>query len=199
EKYYLAICMGEPSPSNGCIDLPLCPGRKSRFRVAGQRDSIFLNQKLDTATWMLPPSVDSVTPDRKFYPSQTLFHTIFSDGQYSLLMLKPITGRTHQIRVHLAWIGHQLLGDTLYGRPSSSIQQADRLALHSFRLQLTENWLAGVAPQKRVFQAPIPDFFTDFMCGRVQQRADAALDLQSTLDLQSALDMALSSLERAQG
>ena len=50
------------------------------------------------------------------------------------LVLRPITGRTHQIRVHLAWVGHPLLGDHLYGSPADTAQHWPRLALHCHRL-----------------------------------------------------------------
>ncbi len=48
--------------------------------------------------------------------------------------LQPLTGRTHQLRVHLAWIGHPILGDHLYGKPDSIEQRWSRLALHCHRI-----------------------------------------------------------------
>lgn len=170
DKVYVAICLGQPNPPSGLIDLPLCPGRKSSFRVAGQRDTIFLEKASDMPTWRLPTSAQVLNSNRQVYPSQTLYHTVVSNGQYSLLVVKPLTGRTHQIRVHLAWIGHQLLGDTLYGKPMLQLQQAERLALHSFQLQLTENWILGHEPVQRVFQAPLPAFFEHSLENMVHQQ-----------------------------
>ena len=61
-------------------------------------------------------------------------------------MLMPKTGRTHQLRVHLSWIGHPILGDQLYGRPQDSAQQAGRLYLHAHKL---------VLPGIGAFKAPL--------------------------------------------
>jgi tRNA pseudouridine32 synthase/23S rRNA pseudouridine746 synthase len=190
-KAYLAICLGQPHPATGTIDLPLCPGRKSSFRVAGQRDTIFLDKTSDTPTWRLPSSSQAFTSHRPSYPSQTLYHTHISNGQYSLVMVKPITGRTHQIRVHLCWIGHQLLGDPLYGTPKSPQQQAERLALHSFACQCTENWVSGQAPMQRIFHAPLPPFFTDAL-----KKMDPAYALR-VRDIQQDIEATLENLKHS--
>lgn len=58
--------------------------------------------------------------------AKTYYHTLKRGAALSLLELKPFTGRTHQLRVHLAFIGHPILGDTKYGGPSFQ-----RLALHA--------------------------------------------------------------------
>ncbi len=70
----------------------------------------------------------------------------------SLLEVKPTTGRTHQIRVHLAAIGNPLMGDLLYGHKKSSIMA--RHALHAYALEFVLN---GVTYQ---FQQEPPDDFT---------------------------------------
>ena len=71
----------------------------------------------------------------------------------------PRTGRTHQLRVHLAWIGHPIVGDQLYGNPKDPGQQGGRLYLHaqhlvlpgwgSFKAPADESWLAGAEGQKQ--------------------------------------------------
>jgi hypothetical protein len=108
-------------------------------------------------------------------------------------MVKPITGRTHQIRVHLAWIGHQILGDTLYGTPQSRQQQAERLALHSFAFQCTENWVSGQTPAQRIFHAPLPPFFADTL-----KKMDREYD-RDLRDVQKDIEAALKNLERSRG
>ncbi len=124
-KYYLAWVVGAPAP-RGLIDLPLKRGRKSRFRVAGQRADI----RQDRRGWSLPmPSGDG-------HSSQTRLRTLRRESGRSLVLLQPLTGRTHQLRVHASWIGHPLLGDMLYGSPASPDQQAPRLQLHCHRLVL---------------------------------------------------------------
>jgi 23S rRNA-/tRNA-specific pseudouridylate synthase len=182
KKVYLAICLGQPDPPSGFIDLPLRPGRKNSFRVAGPRETIFLDTSPAIPTWKLPSSTQSLTSNNKSYPSQTFYQTVASDGRYSLLVVQPITGRTHQIRVHLSWIGHQLLGDPLYGKPGSSTQRAERLALHSFQLQFIENWIDGQEPTQRLFQAPIPAFFEDFLAHMNRSNGYEKLDLQKEIN-----------------
>lgn len=64
--------------------------------------------------------------------SITHYEVIKSNMDTSLLKLNLETGRTHQIRVHLAYLGHPIIGDTLYGRESDLI---NRQALHAYRVQ----------------------------------------------------------------
>lgn len=141
-KFYLARVLGDPGPA-GVIDLPLKPGRKSRYRVAGARDRIVHQD----GCWFLPD------PDPEGHPSLTRFAAV-RRGRESLLVLMPRTGRTHQLRVHLAWIGHPILGDRLYGKPADPAQAAPRLMLHAHRLvlpgfgafaaPLAPGWLEGL-------------------------------------------------------
>ena len=63
----------------------------------------------------------------------TLYEPIAACDDISVLLVKPITGRTHQIRVHLAYIGHPIMGDSLYGEES---EQISRQALHAYRLKI---------------------------------------------------------------
>lgn len=134
-KYYLARILGDPGPA-GVIDLPLKKGRKSRYRVAGQREDIVAVDR----RWQL------ASPTGDGHPALTRFRRLRQDEDGSLLLLKPATGRTHQLRVHLAWIGHPLIGDHLYGRPKDAAQQGDRLYLHAHKL---------VLPDYGVFTAPL--------------------------------------------
>ncbi len=68
-------------------------------------------------------------------PSRTHWRVLSVDarGDASRLELEPVTGRTHQLRVHLQAIGHPILGDALYGGPTGS-QRAERLLLHASAL-----------------------------------------------------------------
>ena len=79
----------------------------------------------------------------------TLFEPIFWDADYSFVKLTPRTGRTHQLRVHLAAIGHPILGDELYGTESALIP---RQALHAATLSFP---LPGVREEMTV-SAPLP-------------------------------------------
>lgn len=124
-KFYLAWVLGDPGPA-GSIDLPLRKGRKSRYRVAGQRADI---QQTDNR-WRLKYGAD------QGHPSLTRFRRLDVADDRALLLLMPKTGRTHQLRVHLSWIGHPILGDLIYGKPDDPAQQAERLFLHAHRLVL---------------------------------------------------------------
>lgn len=82
--------------------------------------------------------------------SQTHYSVAREGTRYSLLVLTPYTGRTHQLRVHLHKQGHPIVGDHLYGG-----EPADRLMLHAH--QLTLNLPDG---ERRTFTSPVPDEFT---------------------------------------
>jgi 23S rRNA pseudouridine1911/1915/1917 synthase len=79
--------------------------------------------------------------------SQTRYQVIEYRNDHSLIEVSPLTGRTHQIRVHLAYIGHPLTGDTLYGKKS---QLLNRQFLHAnylgFHHPATNNWVDFSTP-----------------------------------------------------
>ena len=87
--------------------------------------------------------------------AKTHYLTLKRGSDVSLVQLTPFTGRTHQLRVHLAFIGHPIMGDTKYGKAF----KFPRLALHA-------QYLGFVHPIKNnfvEFQTPIPKEFTDFI------------------------------------
>ncbi|MCE2437588.1 MAG: RNA pseudouridine synthase, partial [Pseudomonadales bacterium] len=99
-------------------------GRKHRYRVAGLRSAI----QASSSSWR----IDS----REGLPSVTRVRCLRGGVTRSLVALQPVTGRTHQLRVHMAWIGHPIVGDTIYGKPFSPAQRASRLLLHCRRVVL---------------------------------------------------------------
>jgi tRNA pseudouridine32 synthase / 23S rRNA pseudouridine746 synthase len=74
---------------------------------------------------------DTVLPG-DVYPSTTTFERLDEGDDRTLLAVHPVTGRRHQIRVHLAWIGHALVGDPLFEKAPTT-----RVGLHSWRLGFT--------------------------------------------------------------
>ncbi|MCE7081629.1 RluA family pseudouridine synthase [Streptomyces sp. ST2-7A] len=130
EKDYLVITRSTGLPESGTIDLPLTTGRKNRVRVAGNREDIVRAE--DGRTWALAP--DTELPDKRNHPSTTVFARVWEGADHSFLVVRPVTGRRHQIRVHLAWIGHPIEGDPLFDRGSA--ERGDITRLHSWRLAL---------------------------------------------------------------
>lgn len=123
-RIYLAVCQGTPQPPIGAIDAPL-----------GLKDGSLVEQ--------------TVRPDGK--PARTRYETLESIRGRALLRLTLDTGRTHQIRVHMAHIGHPLLGDFLYGVEDPAL--IPRPALHSSQLSFRHP-LTG---ERLSFTAPLPD------------------------------------------
>lgn len=128
-KSYLAITKTRGMPAHGTIDLPLCTGRKNRVRVAASRKAILA----DDGTFSVNDG--AVFSHTKTYPSVTKFAKVWQNRHYTLLMLRPLTGRRHQIRVHLAWIGHAVHGDPLFETDAQS-----RMLLHSWQLSFNARW-----------------------------------------------------------
>lgn len=108
-KRYIAVVHGQPQADEGSIDLPL------------------------SADWPKRPlqRVDSVGGK----PALTHWRVIARETQSTRVELTPVTGRTHQLRAHLAAIGHPILGDALYAPPAAQAM-APRLLLHASLLEL---------------------------------------------------------------
>lgn len=120
--------------------------------------------KLDEAMIDLPMSRNIKHPttfivDANGKPAQTYYKVVKSNDKYSLLELRPTTGRTHQLRVHLKYLGTPILGDRVYGTAPADTDM--RLYLHAHKLEIT---IPGEPENKRVtFEAPIPKEFTDVL------------------------------------
>ena len=123
-RVYLAVCEGVPSPAAGVVDAPL-----------GPRPGSLVEQM--------------VRPDGK--EARTRYETLEVYGNRALLRLELDTGRTHQIRVHMAHLGHPLTGDFLYGREAPEL--IGRPALHSAELTLRH----PVTRESLSFRTPMPE------------------------------------------
>jgi tRNA pseudouridine32 synthase/23S rRNA pseudouridine746 synthase/23S rRNA pseudouridine1911/1915/1917 synthase len=146
EKAYLAIVRSADVPERGTVDLPLRVGRKSRIRVAGERAAIRFDA--DALRW------DLTDGDGTGSPATTTFIRLWAGGGRSLLLVRPLTGRRHQIRVHLAWIGFPIEGDPLFDR---AVPDGYRTFLHSWRLAFDQQGRRREveAPPGEDFWAPI--------------------------------------------
>lgn len=113
-KEYLALVHSCPTKKNGCIE--------KRLKKYGHKEGI--------VKWK--------THCEGLY-AKTLWQVEKSGDKYSLLRCTPITGRTHQIRVHLASMGHPILGDVHYGAKSSSL--CFRPLLHAEKLSFQHPYL----------------------------------------------------------
>jgi 23S rRNA pseudouridine1911/1915/1917 synthase len=110
QKTYLALVRGQMRFRNGTIDLPLARSLKNRARFEVPRE-----ERADQR--------EAVTD----------FSVIRAFEKFTFVRLMPHTGRTHQLRVHLAHFGNPVLGDSLYGNRKDPGFQ--RLALHAFRIE----------------------------------------------------------------
>lgn len=126
KKTYFAVVKGVPSSDKAVIEVPI--ERSSR----------------DPKTFR---------PGREGKPAVTEYEVVKSGAGYSLIKLHPQTGRTHQLRVHLKYLGFPIVGDPIYdGEPH------ERMLLHAEKLELT-------LPnrERKVFEAPLPAEFHDII------------------------------------
>ncbi|MCC5877604.1 MAG: RluA family pseudouridine synthase [Candidatus Sumerlaeia bacterium] len=153
-KYYLAVVSGVPNPSRALVDLPLVKGRKNTYRIAALRSDIHLEKRpRGPAVWHVPPGCPLLKGGG--FPSQTHFRVLKVEKENALVLLNPLTGRTHQIRVHMGWLGHPLLGDQTYNRDETSRNLAGRLALHCHRMAWLNDWADSGRPRWQAVSSPI--------------------------------------------
>jgi 23S rRNA pseudouridine1911/1915/1917 synthase len=93
----------------------------------------------------------SVVPLEKGRAAVSEYKTLESFPEHTLLEVHPLTGRTHQIRVHMAFLGCPVTGDTVYGKKKPTVD-LDRHFLHARKLKIV---LPG-EETARVFEAPLP-------------------------------------------
>lgn len=135
-KRYLALIFGSPKEKEGTITAPIA--RSTR----GDRQAAATEGK----------RVKGI-----IRPAETSYRVLKTFGDASLVEVEPHTGRTHQIRVHLATIGHPVLGDTLYGSKASkeASLHIPRHLLHAARLEFT------LFKKEYSFATPLPQDFEE--------------------------------------
>jgi 23S rRNA pseudouridine1911/1915/1917 synthase len=149
EKEYLAVVHGSPVEDEGAVELPIGPARASqvRMKMAVQADGA---------------------------EARTTWRVLERRGSFALLACRLFTGRQHQIRVHLAAIGHPVVGDKLYGADEElflrgtrhELDERDlaclrlaRHALHSHRL----GWVSPSSGERRAVTSPLPPDLRAFL------------------------------------
>jgi 23S rRNA pseudouridine1911/1915/1917 synthase len=123
-KTYLALVEDHVHPREGIIDAPIGRNKRQRKQMAVVRSG---------------------------RPAQTMYRVVEHLTDHTLLEVRPHTGRTHQVRVHLAWMGYPIVGDTVYGYRRQRLLQ-DRHFLHAARLRFSH---PGTG-EEVTFEAPLP-------------------------------------------
>lgn len=124
EKAYLALVNGRVEPDEGIIEVPIGRDPEARQKMAP-------------------------LPDGKY--GRTRFRIVRRYRKHTLLEVHPYTGRTHQVRVHVSWLGHPVVGDAVYGHRHQPLLEA-RHFLHASELTLTH----PATHEEMTFEAPMP-------------------------------------------
>ncbi len=123
EKEYTAIVWGEMEDDWGAIELPIA------------------------TDW--PNRPKQMICEERGKHALTRFEVLHRGDNRSLVKLMPVTGRSHQLRIHMQSLGHPIIGCDMYAHPEA-LEASDRLLLHATRLQLcapsTGNWLSAFSP-----------------------------------------------------
>ncbi len=123
EKEYTAIVWGELAEDRGSIELPIA------------------------TDW--PNRPKQIICEERGKHALTHFEVLIRGNNRSLIKLKPVTGRSHQLRIHMQSLGHPIIGCDMYAHPEA-LEASDRLLLHATRLKLcapsTGNWLSAFSP-----------------------------------------------------
>jgi 23S rRNA pseudouridine1911/1915/1917 synthase len=123
-KTYLALVEGQVQPREGVIEAPVGRDKRQRKRMAVVR---------------------------RGREARTTYRAVEYFADYTLLEVRPYTGRTHQVRVHLAWLGYPIVGDRVYGRRRQRLLR-DRHFLHAAQLRFTH----PTAGEEMDLKAPLP-------------------------------------------
>lgn len=137
EKFYLAVVQGIPKQKSWTCSLPLTPDPSMKGRMKVVRG---------------PQSEIEKSAETHFTVLQTAAST-------ALIEARPVTGRTHQIRVHLAAAGHPVVGDSLYGAGAVAVSKGrQHIALRAVKLSFRDPF------QKRMvhIEAPVQDFLAEY-------------------------------------
>jgi 23S rRNA pseudouridine1911/1915/1917 synthase len=154
-KQYLAVVRGSPPAARGVVDTRLGrdPRNRKRFACLGSAAAGLRSGSVgqgSASRGQRSPQGGQRSPQGG-KRAVTRYRQLRAVAGFTFLSLRPVTGRTHQLRVHMAFLGCPILGDALYGggRPEAG------LMLHAYRLRIV---LPGEGAP-RTFRAPLPERF----------------------------------------
>lgn len=150
EKTYIALVYGHTPKLEGVIDKPLARQKGKLKRAVAKTEQALT----------------------KAHEALTMYRVITRYKDFDLILAKPKTGRTHQIRAHFASLGHPIVGDKLYAFKNIRREKKlfpSRQMLHAYSLQFE---LFG---KKYVFQAPLPEDFRSLLSG-IDETRNASYD-----------------------
>jgi 23S rRNA pseudouridine1911/1915/1917 synthase len=133
EKTYLALVDGRPPTPSGRVEAPIGRDTNQRRQMVVQRAG-------------------------KGREAVSEYKTLEAFDEHTLLEFKPLTGRTHQVRLHCAFLGCPIVGDEIYGRKKPTIR-ISRHFLHALRLKIR----LPNEDQPTVFEAPLPEDLEDVL------------------------------------
>jgi 23S rRNA pseudouridine1911/1915/1917 synthase len=150
EKEYAAICWGEFEQERGVVDKPICLAKQS---------IVYTRREVDEAGGK--PSITEFVVEERL-------------RGFAVVRLRPRTGRTHQLRVHMAWLGHPIVGDKVYGpdeklflqfiKEGVTSEMLDKLLLsrHALHAESLSFYHPGTR-ERCSFHAPLPDDMQTFI------------------------------------
>ena len=130
-KTYLALVEGQVQPREGVVEAPVGRDKRQRKKMAVVRSG---------------------------REARTMYRAIEYFANYTLLEVRPHTGRTHQVRVHLSWLGYPIVGDAVYGRHRQRLLRG-RHFLHASRIRFSH----PATGEEVEFEAPLPPKLADVL------------------------------------
>lgn len=131
-RKYLAIVKGEITKDSGEIDKPIGRDKRNRLRMAVDKDG---------------------------KEAITKFKVLKRFSGYTYIECELLTGRTHQIRVHMKDMGYPLLGDLLYGKVDRNFKDLDGQILHAYYLEFNH----PRTNERMIFKSDLPEYFTNIL------------------------------------
>ena len=131
-REYRAVITGRLKTDSGTVNAPIGRDTRDRKKMA--------------------------VTDKNSKPAITHYETLETYVGYAFVKLRLETGRTHQIRVHMAYLGHPLAGDTVYGHPKRKELSLGGQCLHAGKI----GFVHPRTGEYLEFESPLPDYFTQF-------------------------------------